>query len=134
MHEWAFAEGIIKSVKEEAEKNHFKSLSKIHVVMGELQGIDKDIVNFAIENLKHGTIMENAEFEFEDEEMELECRDCGYKWKIDRDGDIDDLIKESIHFVPEVAHSFLSCPKCGSKDFEITKGRGIYISRIDGEV
>jgi len=134
MHEWAFAEGIIKTVEEESVKNKFKNLSKVCIVMGELQGIDKDIVSFAIDNLKHGTIMEKAEFEFEDEEMELECRNCGYIWKIDRDGDIDELIKESIHFVPESAHSFISCPKCGSKDFEITKGRGIYISRIDGEV
>jgi len=134
MHEWAFAEGIIKTVEEEAIKNHFKTLSKIHIVMGELQGIDKDIVSFAIEQLKKDTIAENAAFEFENEEMELECRNCGYVWKIDRDGDLDELIKESIHFVPEAAHSFISCPECGSKDFEVIKGRGIYISSIDGEL
>lgn len=134
MHEWAFAEGIIKTVEEEAIKNRFKKLSKIYIVMGELQGIDKDIVSFALENLKKGTIMEKAVFEFKDEEMEFECRNCGFVWKIDRNGDIDELIKESIHFVPEAAHSFISCPECGSKDFEITKGRGVYISRIDGEL
>ncbi len=39
---------------------------------------------------------------------------------------------ESIHFIPEVAHTYIKCPKCGSPDFEIIKGRGIWLEKIKG--
>jgi hydrogenase nickel incorporation protein HypA/HybF len=39
---------------------------------------------------------------------------------------------ESIHFIPEVVFVHARCPKCGSPDFEITKGRGVVLSSIKG--
>ncbi len=40
--------------------------------------------------------------------------------------------QEAIHFVPEAAHAFIRCPACGSPDFEISKGRGVWVERITG--
>jgi hydrogenase nickel incorporation protein HypA/HybF len=40
---------------------------------------------------------------------------------------------EAIHFIPEVAFVHARCPKCGSPDFEILKGRGVSIASIKGE-
>ena len=40
---------------------------------------------------------------------------------------------EAIHFIPEVAFVHTRCPKCGSPDFEIQKGRGVSITQIKGE-
>ena len=40
--------------------------------------------------------------------------------------------REAIHFVPESAHAFLRCPACKSPDFEISKGRGVWVERITG--
>ncbi len=135
MHEWAFAEGIVKSVLDESKNNGFQRLNRVVIVMGELQGIDREIVSFALENLKKGTILENTKFEFEVEEVEFKCRNCKHTWKLDDTEEAEDeMIRESIHFLPETAHTFLKCPECGSKDFDIIKGRGVYISRIDGEV
>jgi hydrogenase nickel incorporation protein HypA/HybF len=45
---------------------------------------------------------------------------------------LDDEVSESIHFIPEVAHSYLKCPKCGSSDFEFMKGRGVWLASIKG--
>jgi hydrogenase nickel incorporation protein HypA/HybF len=47
------------------------------------------------------------------------------------DMDIEDDIKEAIHFLPEAVHAYISCPNCGSFDFEIVGGRGVYIRRIE---
>jgi hydrogenase nickel incorporation protein HypA/HybF len=39
---------------------------------------------------------------------------------------------EAIHFVPEVAHTYIKCPSCGSPDFEIVEGRGVWLENIKG--
>ena len=53
--------------------------------------------------------------------------------KLPDDCTIDEDTKEAIHFLPEVAHSFISCPSCGSADFRVDRGRGLTISSIEFE-
>ncbi|MDR0318462.1 MAG: hydrogenase maturation nickel metallochaperone HypA, partial [Nitrososphaerota archaeon] len=56
------------------------------------------------------------------------CRNC---WQFKKEK-LDAVTVEAIHFVPEAAHTFIKCPKCGSPDFEITSGRGIWLDSIQG--
>ena len=133
MHEWALAEGIIATVINYAKKNGMPEVKKVVVVLGELQDIEQEIVEFALNEMKKDTIANNAEFVFEEEKARFRCRNCGYEWDLKNSKDIlNEDIRENIHFVPEVVHSFLSCPKCGSRDFEVISGRGIYIKEING--
>lgn len=130
MHEWALADGILQTALEFANEHNAKKIKKITVVLGELQDVEQEIVEFALNQMKKDTIAENAIFEFEEERAIFKCRNCGYQWELE---DVENKIKdvrEDIHFIPEVVHAFLSCPKCGSRDFEVVKGRGIYISKI----
>lgn len=39
---------------------------------------------------------------------------------------------EAVHFVPEVAHTYIKCQKCGSPDFKIASGRGVWLDSIEG--
>jgi len=131
MHEWALADGILHTALEIAEKNGGKRIKKIRVVLGELQDVEGEIVEFALNEMKKGTIAEYAKIEFIEEEALFECRNCGYKWTLkDVSGKLDKEIREDIHFVPEVVHAFLECPRCGSRDFEVLQGRGVYIKEI----
>ena len=41
-------------------------------------------------------------------------------------------VREAIHFVPEIAHTYIKCPKCGSPDFEVVQGRGVWLESIKG--
>jgi len=135
MHEWAFAEGIVNTAIEESKRRNISRLSKVVIVLGELQSIEKDIVEFAIDNLKKDTPACEADFVFETEQVKFECRNCGNRWllsDIEPESGENEIIRESIHYVPEVAHSFFSCPSCGSKDFEIVQGRGVYIKTLEG--
>lgn len=133
MHEWSLAEAVLKSSVEEAQKRDLKRLTEVKVVLGELQGIEEEIVKFGLDNLKKGTIAEDADFIFIKEHASFQCRNCQNIWEL-REVDLNDYsIQESIHFVPEVVHSFIRCPKCGSPDFEVVRGRGIYIKEISGE-
>lgn len=133
MHEWSLAEAVLKSSVEEAKKRDLKKLTEVKVVLGELQGVEEEIVKFGLDNLKKGTIAEEADFIFIKESAAFQCRNCQNIWKL-KDINLQDYsIKESIHFVPEVVHSFIRCTKCGSPDFEVVRGRGIYIKEISGE-
>ena len=67
MHEWALAEGIIRTVIDYAKKHNAVSVKSIKIVLGELQDIEKEIVEFALNELKKDTIANDAIIEFYEE-------------------------------------------------------------------
>jgi len=130
MHEWALAEAVISTVSQIAEKEGLKKVAEVEIRVGELQQIELDILEFALSQLK--TLkLKNVKFRIKTVNAELKCRVCGQKW-IFRKEKIDEEIAEAIHFVPEIAHTYIKCPKCGSPDFEILKGRGIWLESVRG--
>lgn len=131
VHEWALAEAIVKTVTNIALKKGIVRVKSVHIVLGELQSIDKDILKYAIDELKKGTVMEDAEVFFEEEKAEFKCLNCNHVWSLDSVRElVNPDIRESIHFIPEVVHAFIKCPKCGSLDYEIIRGRGVWIKSI----
>jgi hydrogenase nickel incorporation protein HypA/HybF len=131
MHEWALAEAIIAAASEVAEKESLKQVKEVKIKVGELQQIELDILEFALSQLKPAKF-KNANFSIEIVKAELKCRVCGHKWFF-RKEELDKDTSEAIHFVPEVAHAYIKCPKCGSPDFEILQGRGVWLQSIKGE-
>lgn len=119
MHEWALAESVIKTLK-----NRNKKILEAEVVFGSLQDIDKEIFSFALKELLAQQQDFKPKIKICEEEAVFECLSCGKEFKIEQ-GLEDAGEKENVHFLPEMAKVFLRCPKCGSKDFEIKKGRGL---------
>jgi hydrogenase nickel incorporation protein HypA/HybF len=130
MHEWALAEAIIAAASQIAEKEGLKEVAELKIKVGELQQIELDILEFALSQLKPSKF-KNARFSIELAKAELKCRVCGYKWFFKKEK-IDESAAEAIHFVPEIAHIYIKCPKCGSPDFEILEGRGVWLESIKG--
>jgi len=130
MHEWALAEAVISTVSQIAEKEGLKEVAEVKIKVGELQQIELDILEFALSQLK--TLkLKNVKFHVKTIKAELKCRVCGHEW-IFRKEKINEEMAEAIHFVPEIAHTYIKCPKCGSPDFEILKGRGIWLESVRG--
>jgi hydrogenase nickel incorporation protein HypA/HybF len=130
MHEWALAEAVISTVSQIAEKESLKEVAEVEIKVGELQQIELDILEFALSQLK--TLkLKNVKFHIKTVKAELKCRVCGHKW-IFRKEKIDEEIAEAIHFVPEIAHTYIKCPKCGSPDFAILNGRGLWLESVKG--
>ncbi|MBL7075500.1 hydrogenase maturation nickel metallochaperone HypA, partial [candidate division KSB1 bacterium] len=46
MHEWALAEAVISTALEVSKKEKLKKITKIKLMMGELQQIDREIFEF----------------------------------------------------------------------------------------
>jgi hydrogenase nickel incorporation protein HypA/HybF len=130
MHEWALAEAVVSAASEIAEKEGLKEVTEVRIRVGELQQVERDIFEFALSQLKTAKF-KNTKFLIENAKAELKCNACTFEWlfskkKLDKDA------AEAIHFVPEIAHTYIKCPRCGSPDFEIVEGRGIWLESIKG--
>ncbi len=130
MHEWALAEAVISTTLKIAEEKELKEVIELKIKIGELQQIDQEIFEFALSQLR-SPMLKNAKFSLETVKAELKCRVCNHKWKFSTKN-MDHDVSEFIHFVPEIAHTYLKCPKCGSPDFEILTGRGVWLDSIKG--
>jgi len=130
MHEWALAEAVLAAASEAAEKEGLREVAEVRIKVGELQGVELEILEFAFSQLKSGKF-KNTEFRMETVKAELQCRVCGHKWVFGKEK-LDEGMAEAIHFVPEVAHTFIKCPKCGSPDFLVVEGRGVWLESVRG--
>jgi hydrogenase nickel incorporation protein HypA/HybF len=130
MHEWALAEAVVSAASEAAEKEGFRVIKEVRIRVGELQQIDEDVLLFALQQIK-GSRLESAVFKIEEARARLACRACGRVWVFDK-RKLDEGVVEAIHFVPEVAHAYVKCPRCGSPDFEVVEGRGVSLVSVKG--
>jgi hydrogenase nickel incorporation protein HypA/HybF len=130
MHEWALAEAVIKAASEIAEKEKLVEVTEVNIKIGELQQVEREILKFALNQLKTDKFKQ-ARFRITRAKTTLKCRACGAAWLFKKQK-LDASTAEAIHFVPEVAHSYVKCPCCGSPDFEIIAGRGIWLENIKG--
>jgi hydrogenase nickel incorporation protein HypA/HybF len=130
MHEWALAEAILASARQVAEQNQLKTVTEVTIRVGELQQVEPPILRFALSQIKEG-IFKDSKFRILRAKSTLKCRVCGTAWRFNREK-LDKATSEAIHFIPEAAHSYVKCPKCGSPDFEIASGRGVWLEDIKG--
>lgn len=128
MHEWALAEGIVKYVSGVVGVKRLKS---VKVGLGELQSVDEEVLRFALTEMMkaEGHELSEDSIVFVRRTARFQCRRCGYSWSL-KDSSLGDDEKEAIHFIPEVIHAYLSCPRCGSRDFEVVEGRGVEILEV----
>ena len=130
MHEWALAEAILLSARQVANNEGLKEVEEVTIRVSELQQIDPSILRFAISQMR-SDIFAKTKFHILKAKTKLRCRVCETVWEFNPKK-MDDATAEAIHFVPEVAHSYVHCPKCGSPDFEIAEGRGVWLENIRG--
>jgi hydrogenase nickel incorporation protein HypA/HybF len=131
MHEWALAESVVLSIIGHTREKGAKPVDHVTVRLGELQGIDEEVFRFALKEMKRekGIAVRTR---IEKEKSSFRCRSCSRIWE-HRPLALENNEKEFIHFVPEVSHSYVKCPECGSPDFMILKGRGLSLKFVDGE-
>ncbi|MCX8185409.1 MAG: hydrogenase nickel incorporation protein HypA [Sulfolobales archaeon] len=130
MHEWAIAEAIAEAVSKYSESRGSRSVKRLIIGLGELQAIDREIFEFALSEIFKLYRLEVLEYVLQSEEAEFKCRSCGFSWRL-RDLELSDEDREAIHFLPEAVYAYVKCPKCGSLDYYITKGRGLSILGVE---
>lgn len=131
MHEWALAEAVISTISRLAESEGLREIKEVKLKIGELQQIELEVFKFALTQLRDSSLLKNARFNIEVVNAEIKCRNCGFRWSLEKEK-IKGDVAEAIHFIPEVIHAFIRCPKCGSPDFEVIGGRGVWIEDLKG--
>jgi hydrogenase nickel incorporation protein HypA/HybF len=130
MHEWALAEGVIQTASRIAEEQGLEEIVEVTIKIGELQQVEHEIIEFALEQLRTPA-MKKTKFTLQSVPGKLKCRVCGEEWRFSP-SEMEEDASEAIHFVPEVAHVYIGCPKCGSPDFQVLEGRGVILASIRG--
>ncbi len=131
VHEWALAEAVVKAALEISKREGAFRVKEVVVTVGELQQVDLEVFKEAYNCMSRGTILEGSQLRIEVEEAQFECRICGRTWSFREIlKSLTEEVQEAIHFMPEAIYAFARCPACGSVDFDIIKGRGIWIKSI----
>jgi hydrogenase nickel incorporation protein HypA/HybF len=132
MHEWALAEAVIAKAVQEAT-NTFAKVTEIHLQLGELQHIEREIFESALREILSTAepIVKDAQVKLELTKAAFACRACQHQWQLDR-LNLSHEISEAIHFLPEMSLVYLRCPQCQSPDFEIISGRGLWLASLHG--
>lgn len=135
MHEMALAEGVLLTALEQARLQKAK-IRRLRVCIGQLQSISLDVFRDCLVGVRDEDepLLQGMEIELQLQTVEFACRACERSYGLkDLPDPPDDDELEAIHFVPELAHSYMCCPDCGSPDFEVTQGRGVWIDAIEVE-
>lgn len=136
MHEYALAEAVVDAALQAAERDGVAEITRLVVRLGELQNVEREIFEFALREVLPASEprLARAEITIEAEPARFRCRPCGRDFGIDEAGEAgSERAAEAIHLIPELAHAFLRCPDCRSPDFEVTAGRGVGISVLEGD-
>jgi hydrogenase nickel incorporation protein HypA/HybF len=137
MHEYALADAVIRAALQTAEQQGLRRITRVVVKIGELQQIRADVFEDALREVlpSDEPRIDGIEVEVLEDPARLCCRVCGRVFTArEAAGDRTDDETEAIHFVPELAHAFFSCPGCASPDFEVEGGRGVSLEALEGEV
>jgi hydrogenase nickel incorporation protein HypA/HybF len=119
MHEFSISSEIVRTVLDSARENHGKKVLSIQLEIGELTLLNVEQVTFWIRELFKDSIAEGAKVKVKVIKARIRCEACGYKGG--NTSDQKDLFQ---HLIP------LSCPKCGSFQIKIEKGRECTLKRI----
>jgi hydrogenase nickel incorporation protein HypA/HybF len=133
MHEWALAEAVIATVERIRREKGGRLVLSVNLRFGELQNVDLEAFRAGLAtglgDLPYGPEI----FRFLSEPAAFRCRACGRLWPLAEAPGIGEEEREAIHFLPESAHAYLRCPGCGSPDFELAAGRGVWIESVELE-
>ena len=112
MHEYALVESLLGRVAAEARARHAIAVHRLKVRVGELSGVDPQLLQTAYDTVRNGTICAGADLEVEHEPASWSCSSCATGLGIGAP---------------------LQCPQCG-EPAQLSAGADIMLTRIELEV
>ena len=112
MHEYTIVQALVERVRAEARARQATAVHRLSVRVGELSGVEVELLTTAYETFRERTICERAELDVQTVAARWECPACGHV--IGR-GEV------------------LSCPSC-AVPARLAEGDEIMLDRIEMEV
>ena len=120
MHEFSISSEIVRTVLNAAEQNGGKKVLSVQLEIGELALLNVEQVTFWIHELFRESVAEGAKVKVKTIRARIKCESCGYRGGIKFDH------QDSFqHFIP------YTCPKCGSFQIKVEKGKECVLKRIE---
>jgi len=119
MHEFSISSEIVRTVLETTEKNNVKKVLSIQLEIGELTLLNVDQVIFWMNELFKGSIAEGAKIKCKKIKTRIRCEECQYQCDLN--------LEQGDDHQPLIQYS---CPKCGSLQIMIEKGKECILKRI----
>jgi len=110
MHEFSLALNIIDIATEYAIKENAVEVREVEIEVGELSGVVREALEFALESAVKGTLLEKAECRIRIIKGQVRCNHC--------------------HFEFEAENLYTECPECHSFSVEILKGKELRVASI----
>lgn len=142
MHELSVAQSIAEFTLSESDRLHAKKVRELHVYVGELMQVDKNVLIRALEALMTDARLKDCRLHVQVVPASFTCRRCSSTWGMKEaeeqlgvvpqellveEPDSDEL---PLHFLPYLFPAFIHCPKCGSSDISAVEGEDVRIGRI----
>ena len=113
MHELRIVESLLDVVLKHAQKAETTHVLGIYLVVGDLAGVDEDLMNMHFRLLSENTIAAGARVVFARKPARLRCRTCNFI------------------FTPERLD--FHCPSCKTQEVDIIGGRELYVDQLEVE-
>jgi len=102
MHEMSLAGGILNLVEDAARREHFVRVQRLTLEAGALSGVEPRALRFALDAIRPGTCLQDAEIVIDEPPAQAWCLPCGTSVAIRARTD--------------------ACPLCGSHQLQPTGG------------
>ena len=76
MHEYSIVQALLDRIDEEARKHHASRVHRVRISIGELAGVEVDLLKTAFETIQHRTICDGSELHVTRIAARWECRHC----------------------------------------------------------
>ncbi len=146
MHEWSVMQAVVESILRFAEMEGLKKVTRVEIAINQIAQLELDILREAYSVLTENTIAQGSEIEITVSPAVFKCNNCGHEWTLN---DVLDTLEKEVeqflvideegtadpplHYMPMLIYSYIKCPKCGSRDFEVKESGSVKIVKIEGE-
>ena len=76
MHEYSIVQSLVDSVQDVVKQNGGKAVHQVSIQIGELSGVDIDLLKTAYDTFREGTICERAPLTIEKTPARWQCPKC----------------------------------------------------------
>ena len=127
MHEFGTAQQIVKTVMRVAARNNVSVIKEINIELGQFTFVNPDQLKFVFKIAADGIEpLKDVILNIDVVPGKITCEDCGYDGPLKNVKEIEDnpeLHKVALNFM-------LDCPKCDSKNTNISSGRQLLVKNI----
>jgi hydrogenase nickel incorporation protein HypA/HybF len=111
MHELSVTQSVLEIALRQTSEGHH--ITDLYLVVGQLSSMVDDSVQFYWDIISEGTVAQGGTLHFRRVPAEMQCWDCGQRYKLGGDD--------------------FTCPKCGSSTIRLVSGDEFYLEAIEIE-